>query len=88
MFLWVAPSPAGVPTRRDLDDAVARTGEAEGRIGGQNSWVIDELKRDDVIVVDLFDKIRDGTFAGDNLSTAIKANTNRGMVIEGGIRDT
>ena len=77
-----------VPTRCDLDRAVAATGEAEGRIGGQNSWVIDELVRDDVIVVDMFGKIRDGTFAGDNLATAIKANTNEGMVIDGGIRDT
>ena len=77
-----------VPLRQDLDDAVNRLGEAEGRIGWQNSWVIDELVKDDVIVVDLFGKVRDGAFAGDNLSTAIKANTNRGMVIEGGIRDT
>ncbi|MCH8060893.1 MAG: RraA family protein [Chloroflexi bacterium] len=77
-----------VPKRQDLDDAVSSVGESEGRVGGQNSWVIDELKRDDVIVVDLFGKVRDGTFAGDNLSTAIKANTDRGMVIEGAIRDT
>ena len=77
-----------VPKRGDLDDAVNATGEAEGRIGGQNSWVIDELREDDVVVVDLFGKVRDGTFAGDNLSTAIKANTNRGMVVDGAIRDT
>jgi 4-hydroxy-4-methyl-2-oxoglutarate aldolase len=77
-----------VPMRPDLQGAVQGLGQREGRIGGQNSWVIDELVRDDAIVVDLFGKIRDGTFAGDNLSTAIKANTNRGMVIDGGIRDT
>ncbi|MCI0440965.1 MAG: RraA family protein [Chloroflexi bacterium] len=77
-----------VPMRPDLHNAVNSLGATEGRIGGQNSWVIDELAQGDVIVVDLFGKVRDGTFAGDNLSTAIKANTNRGMVIEGGIRDT
>ena len=77
-----------VPKRPDLDASVNTLIEAEGRIGGQNSWVIDELVEDDVIVVDLFGKIRDGTFAGDNLSTAMSAKTGRGMVIEGGIRDT
>lgn len=77
-----------VPMRPDLNNAVDALGKTEGRIGGQNSWVIDELETDDVIVVDLFGKIRDGTFAGDNLSTAIQSKTSRGMVIEGGIRDT
>ena len=50
--------------------------------------MIDELVEDDVIVVDLFGKIFDGTFAGDNLSTAIRVSTKRGMVIDGGLRDT
>jgi len=77
-----------VPTRPDLNNAIERTGESEGRVGGQNSWVIDELVEDDVIVVDLFGKIFDGTFAGDNLSTAIRVSTKRGMVIDGGLRDT
>ncbi|MDQ3810817.1 MAG: RraA family protein, partial [Chloroflexota bacterium] len=62
-------------------------GRAHGRSGGQNTWVIDTLARGDVIVVDLFGKIRDGTFAGDNLSTTILARTGTGMVIHGGIRD-
>ena len=38
--------------------------------------------------MDLFGKIFDGTFAGDNLTTAIKSKTGTGMVIDGGIRDT
>ncbi len=76
-----------VPKRMDLDRSVSKLVETEGRIGGQNSWVIDELVEDDVIVVDLFGKIRDGTFVGDNLSTAVKTNTGRGMVVDGGIRD-
>jgi len=77
-----------VPTRPDLNNAIERTGVSEGRVGGQNSWVIDELVEDDVIVVDLFGKVYDGTFAGDNLSTAIRVSTKRGMVIDGGLRDT
>ncbi|HJO80808.1 MAG: RraA family protein [SAR202 cluster bacterium] len=76
-----------VPGRPDIEEAVNALGEREGRIGSQNSWAIDELVKDDVIVVDLFGKIRDGGFAGDNLSTAIKVKTNRGMVIDGTDRD-
>jgi regulator of RNase E activity RraA len=77
-----------VPSRVDLEESINSLIETEGRIGGQNSWVIDELVENDVIVVDLFGKVRDGTFAGDNLATAIMTNTRRGMVVDGGIRDT
>ena len=76
-----------VPIRPDLNDAVAERGKTEGRIGGQNSWVIDTLVENDAIVVDLFGKVKDGTFAGDNLGNAIYAKTKTGMVIDGGIRD-
>ena len=77
-----------VPSRVDLEESINSLIETEGRIGGQNSWVIDELVENDVIIVDLFGKVRDGTFAGDNLATAIMTNTGRGMVVDGGIRDT
>jgi regulator of RNase E activity RraA len=70
-----------------LHEVVETQGRAEERTGGQNTWVIDTLVEGDVIVVDLFGKIRDGTFAGDNLSTTIWARTKAGMVIHGGIRD-
>ena len=76
-----------VPLRPDLEDAVNALGEAEGRVGSQNSWAIDELVEDDVVVVDMFGKVRDGGFAGDNLATAIMVNTNRGMVLDTGLRD-
>jgi regulator of RNase E activity RraA len=76
-----------VPLRPDFHNVVAERGEAEGRGGGQNTWVIDTLLADDVVVVDLFGKVRDGTFAGDNLATAIRSRTGTGMVIDGGIRD-
>ena len=48
---------------------------------------IETAQKGDVIVVDLFGKVRDGTFAGDNLGTSIATRTRRGMVIHGGIRD-
>ncbi|CAI8045966.1 4-hydroxy-4-methyl-2-oxoglutarate aldolase/4-carboxy-4-hydroxy-2-oxoadipate aldolase [Geodia barretti] len=78
---------AFVPIRPDFNDAISAQGEKEGSVGGQNSWVIDTLVRDDVIVVDLFGKVKDGTFAGDNLGNSIYAKTGTGMVIDGGIRD-
>src|SRR5579859_4836778 len=50
-----------MPRRPDVDAVVEANGRKEGRIGGQNSWVIDTLKPGDVLVVDLFGKIRYGT---------------------------
>ncbi len=76
-----------VPHRPDLHEVVESIGKQEGRSGSQNTWVIDSLQPNDVLVVDLFGKIRDGTFVGDNLSTAARARTGAGMVIDGGIRD-
>ena len=77
-----------VPVRPDLHDGLMQYGhEQEGRVGEMNSWVIQTLVRDDVIVIDLFGKIYKGTFSGGNLSTAIAARTGRGQVIYGGIRD-
>ena len=77
-----------VPTRPDLHDCLMQYGhEQEGRIGMMNSWPIETLVNDDVLVVDLFDKVFEGTFSGGNLSTAIATRTGRGQVIWGGIRD-
>lgn len=82
-----AVTAAFMPLRPDVNDIVEAKGKAEGRIGGQNSWVIDTLLEGDVIVVDLFGKIQDGTFAGDNLGNSIYTRSKTGMVIDGGIRD-
>ncbi len=76
-----------VPIRPDLHEVVAGIGEREGRSGGQNTWVIDSLGPNDVLVVDIFGKIRDGTVIGDNLSTAIASKTKAGIVINGSVRD-
>lgn len=77
-----------VPYRPDLHDTLMRYGhEQEGRIGEMNSWVIQTLVKDDVVVIDLFGKIYKGTYSGGNLSTAIATRTGRGQVIYGGIRD-
>ncbi|MBM3239803.1 RraA family protein [Candidatus Poribacteria bacterium] len=77
-----------VPMRPDLHNYLMEYGHTqEGRIGQMNSWVIETLVKDDVIVIDLFEKIYQGTFSGGNLSTAIATRTRRGQVIYGGIRD-
>ncbi len=76
-----------MPHRPDLDQSVTAWGEAKGWGPRQNTWIIDNLRPRDVVVVDLFGKIRNGTFAGDNLSTAISTRTGTGMVVDGAIRD-
>jgi regulator of RNase E activity RraA len=78
-----------VPHRPDLHDAIQQAGLAEGRgkVGGQNSWIIESLQLGDVMVVDIFGKIKDGTVVGDNLGTAVRTLTRAGAVIHGGIRD-
>ena len=78
-----------LPHRPDYHDAVQQTGLGEGRgaVGGQNSWIIDSLQLNDVMVVDIFGKVKDGTVVGDNLGTAVRRRTHAGAVIDGGIRD-
>ncbi len=76
-----------VPHRPDLHEIIEAQGRAAGYSGGQNTWIIDKLQPNDVLVVDLFGKIKDGTFVGDNLSAAVKTRTGTGLVVHGGIRD-
>ena len=76
-----------MPVRPDLDEIVEEDAAARGLGGNDNQRVIDILQPGDVLVVDLFGKIDGGTFAGDNLATAIHAATGRGFVIDGAIRD-
>lgn len=78
-----------VPHRPDFHKTIQETGLGEGRanIGGQNSWIIESLQNGDVMVVDIFGKIKDGTVVGDNLGSAVRNRTQAGAVIDGGIRD-
>jgi regulator of RNase E activity RraA len=78
-----------LPQRPDYHDVVQQVGLAEGRgrSGGQNSWIIETLQEHDVLVVDIFGKVKDGTVVGDNLGTAVRSRTHAGAVIDGGIRD-
>jgi 4-hydroxy-4-methyl-2-oxoglutarate aldolase len=77
-----------MPLRPDVNAVINEYGKRERRVGrGQNSWVIDTLQPNDVLVVDLFGKIQDGTFAGDNLATSIFAKSHTGLVVDGSVRD-
>ena len=76
-----------MPRRPDVDSVVKANGKKEGRIGDENSWIIDILQPGDVLVVDLFGKIQDGTIVGDNLSTAIFAKSHNGLIVDGAVRD-
>lgn len=78
-----------LPHRPDHDAAVVAAGAREGHLEGdrQNSWVIQTLQEGDVMVVDIFGKVREGTVIGDNLGTAVASRTGAGAVINGGVRD-
>lgn len=78
-----------LPHRPDFDAVVVAAGACEGHLEGdrQNSWVIETLEPGDVMVVDIFGKVVEGTVVGDNLGTAVATRTGVGAVIDGGIRD-
>jgi 4-hydroxy-4-methyl-2-oxoglutarate aldolase len=76
-----------MPQRPDVDSVIRANGKKENRIGDENSWIIDILQPGDVLVVDLFGKVRYGTIVGDNLSTAIYAKSHNGLIVNGAVRD-
>jgi 4-hydroxy-4-methyl-2-oxoglutarate aldolase len=76
-----------MPHRPDVDSVIRANGKKESRIGDENSWIIDILKPGDVLVVDLFGKIRYGTIIGDNLATAIFSKSHNGLIVNGAVRD-
>jgi 4-hydroxy-4-methyl-2-oxoglutarate aldolase len=78
-----------MPERPDFRDVVRESGLSEDRspAGGTNSWPIDVLVPGDVYVADSYGKIVDGTLIGDNLGTAIYANSGTGVIFYGAVRD-
>jgi regulator of RNase E activity RraA len=77
-----------MPMRPDVNAMINDHGKQEGRVGrGQNSWVIATLVNGDVMVVDLYGKIKDGTIIGDNLGTSMMTKTGTGLVVNGSVRD-
>jgi regulator of RNase E activity RraA len=76
-----------MPLRPDVNDVTKSKIEREGQSRSQNKLVINRLVENDVMVVDLFGKVFDGAFIGDNLANNIYALSGKGMVIDGGSRD-
>jgi regulator of RNase E activity RraA len=76
-----------MPTRPDMIKAIQAEGKAEGRVGGNNMWPINECQIGDVYVADGFGKIVEGTLIGSNLGNAVAAHTHTGFVFDAGIRD-
>ncbi|HET9178342.1 MAG TPA: RraA family protein [Terriglobia bacterium] len=78
-----------MPFRPDLDSVIRANGKKEGEsVQGENSWIINRLQPGDVMVVDLFGKIKDGTIIGGNLATSVYTKTHNGIIVNGSIRDT
>lgn len=77
-----------MPARPDLHEVLFAQGHAQGFKGNYNQWVLNMLVEDDVLVVDMYDKIYKGTILGGNLTTGIAQKTLRGgAVVWGGVRD-
>ena len=78
-----------MPSRPDLEKYIREHGRLENRSssGGTNSWPIDVLVEGDIYVADGFAKEKEGTLIGDNLANAIYANSKRGVVFYGSVRD-
>jgi 4-hydroxy-4-methyl-2-oxoglutarate aldolase len=83
-----------MPYRPDVDSVIRANGTKEGNtVRGENSWIINTLQPGDVMVVNLFGKIKDGTIIGSNLGTSIATKERSGLPIDGlicdcSIRDT
>ncbi len=76
-----------MPLRMDMWTAIAAEGKREGRVSGNNSWPIAELKEGDMYVADGFGKIVEGTLIGSNLGSGIATRSKTGFVFDAGIRD-
>jgi len=76
-----------MPRRPDMRKLMEEKGERLGCIGDQISWPIDMLVERDVYIADVYGKIEEGAIIGDNLSTAILANSGNGVVHDAAVRD-
>jgi regulator of RNase E activity RraA len=75
------------PGRPDIHAQYDKRGSEEGRAGSQNSWVVDMLQPGDVYVADQFGAHLDGPTIGDNVGSAIYANSGNGFIYNGAVRD-
>lgn len=77
-----------MPTRPDVAGYLMKYGhEEEGRKGNFNQWPLEDLQKDDFIIIDMYDKVRNGCAWGGNLTTLIATKTGCGGMTWGGVRD-
>jgi regulator of RNase E activity RraA len=76
-----------MPRRPVMRTIMEEKGERCGCVGDQISWPIDMLVPGDVYVADVYGKIEQGPIIGDNLSTAVYANSGNGVVHNAAVRD-
>jgi len=76
-----------MPRRPVMRRIMDEKGERMGQVGDQISWPIDALVQGDVYVDAVFGKIEQGPVIGDNLATAIYANSGNGVVHDAAVRD-
>lgn len=76
-----------MPRRPAMRTVMEKLGAEVGCVGDQISWPIDMLVPGDVYVADVFGKIEDGPIVGENLCTAIYANSGNGVVHDAALRD-
>ena len=76
-----------MPQRTAVLEVIEAQGKKDGRIGNMVSWPIDMLSEGDVYVADSYGKMNEGPIIGDNLGTAIYANSKNGVVFNGTLRD-
>lgn len=79
---------AFIPTRPDLNEITSQIAQKSGYRFAGNQLVVNSLGPRDVAVIDIYDKVFQGTIFGGNIAKALQVNTqNGGAVIWGGIRD-
>ena len=76
-----------MPRRPAMRTIMEEKGAKQGCVGDQISWPIDMLVPGDVYVADVYGKVDQGPIIGDNLATAIYANSGNGVVFDGSLRD-
>lgn len=76
-----------MPMSPELNERMIANARAKGIPSGANLWPIYLLKPGDVYVADGWGKVENGTLIGNNLGTAIFANSGNGPVFNAGARD-
>ena len=76
-----------MPRRPDVWACQQERAAKVGHVGDHVSWPIDILTQGDVYVADVFGKLWNSGVIGDNLGTAVYANSGNGVVHDTTVRD-